>query len=91
MRHEQEALSLSGSCFVHLKVVLVVRKQGQSELPPQAVIRKVEVEYVRFNLLTDLDQKREGTNVRTASGILLEGRKKTTKRVVQLKEWLPDF
>lgn len=73
--HEQEALSLSGRCLVYLKVVLVIGKQGQPELLLRVVIRRVEVEYVRFNLLTDLGQEWEGTNVRTASGILLEGKK----------------
>ena len=64
-----------------MKVVLVIGKQGQPELLLRAVIRRVEVEYVRFNLLTDLGQEWEGTNVRTASGILLEG-KKIMKRFI---------
>lgn len=40
------------------------------------ILREAEIVYVRFNPLTDLGQKWEGTNIRTTSGIFLERKKK---------------
>lgn len=52
-------------------------------MPPHAVLRKGEMIYVQFDLLTDLDQKWERTNIRIASGIFLEKeRKKIMQRAV---------
>lgn len=41
-------------------------------MPPHAVLRKGEMAYVQFDLLADLGQKWERTNIRIASGIFLE-------------------
>lgn len=52
-------------------------------MPPHAVLRKGEMIYVQFDLLADLDQKWERTNIRIASGIFLEReRKKIMQRAV---------
>lgn len=61
-------------------------------MPPHAVLRKGEMAYVQFDLLADLGQKWERTNIRIASGIFLEREreKKITQRAVQFKERFPD-
>lgn len=43
------------------------------------IVGEAEIVYVRFNPLTDLGQKWEGTNIRTTSGIFLERKKKKKK------------
>ena len=46
------------------------------------ILGEIEIVYIQFNLLTDLGQKREGTNISTASGIFLERKKKMTKKLL---------
>lgn len=48
-------------------------------MPPHAVLRKGEMAYVQFDLLTDLGQKWERTNIRIASGIFLERERERKK------------
>lgn len=48
-------------------------------MPPHAVLRKGEMAYVQFDLLADLGQKWERTNIRIASGIFLEREREKKK------------